>query len=898
MVSPVTPERDTSSGLARQPGWQVVSLAVGLPLAGLTFASGVVLFAHRLTDLRADDGRLFEPPSGVGLALWGLGLGAALLGQWRAARRFGLLVTLLGSASVLVLLRHLAILSPATFNLAWLWLPSLESRIVVVLAGLGLLVAEERTLRLFRLGLLCLIGTVVTFISVNLVLTLALDFPGWFIGGSFAGVVLSPPEQRLLARELTHDFPLAFRSLGAAAGGLGLLLLAWRSERLAGYPWPRWLAPVTLLLGVWLAAASAGTLWAQEEFARHRPGAVVRASSPLPELTLAFGIVAASLLALALRQTARVTTAFEQVRRVNRQLEEEIDERRRVQELLAEREARLRLVLEQVPAILWTTDRELRFTSSSGAGLKDLGMDSQTLLGKSVAEIVKDGEQRAVLLERYRRVLDGVSQEFEFTFNGRGYSMRLEPLRDPSGEVIGVIGLALDVTERQQMEKRLRQLALYDPLTGLPNRAHFFQQLEALADVAAQRSTRPLALLLLDLDGFKQVNDTLGHPAGDTLLKEVGRRLLRGVRSADLVARLGGDEFVVLARGADEHAALVLAERIARELERPIRVDGQVVEIRCSVGIAVSKPEEIDVTRLLRDADIALYRAKALGRGRAVVFEPSMYREASMRSLLATRLREAIESDQLTLRYQPIVEFRSGRLYGFEVIPYWPHPERGDAPVGEVVGVAQEAGLVDAIDRWALREAAGWLAEASRQTPATPVILLHLTGVEVMQPPLAEDVARQIEEARFPARSLGFWLPEPVLSFGVEERRETIRRLRALGSPVFVDGFGGCTSLFSFTELRVSGVTISRELTALLGTDSPASVVVRALLGLAQDLSLTSLAQGVDVFEQFVPLTRLGCTLGTGALFGPPVERETALRIAREAQHWSQIRAALRSEIR
>ncbi len=876
-------------------GWQSVSLVLGLSLALLTFASGLMLLAHRLTDVYTGVSWSFVAPPGVGLALWGVGMGAALLGYWRAARRIAFLVTLLGSESVLASLWHLTSGSTATFTLAWLWLPSLESRVVIALAGLGLLVAEERTTRPLRLGLLCLIGAVVTFISANLLLALVLDFPGWFIGGSFAGMLLSIPEQQVLVRELVHDRTLIFGFLGATAGGLSLLLLAWRAERLAGYPWPRWLAPVTLLLGAWVAIAIAGTLWADEEFARQRPGTVLRRSSPLPELTLAFGIITASLLALAMRQTARVTTAAAQIRGTNRQLEEEVEQRRRVQELLAEREARLQLVLEQVPAILWTTDRDLRFTSASGAGLRVLGMNSQTLIGKSVADIVKDGDHQAFLLERYRRALDGESQEFEFGFTDRSYSMRLEPLRDPSGQVIGVIGVALDVTERQQMEERLRQLALYDPLTGLPNRAHFFEEVEALAGSAAQRSPRPLALLLLDLDGFKHVNDTLGHPAGDTLLKEVGCRLLRIVRSDDLVARLGGDEFVVLARGAGEHAALVMAERISRELGRPIRIDGQVVEIRCSIGITVSTPEEIDGTRLLRDADIALYRAKALGRDRAVVFEPWMYQEASTRSLLAARLREAIESDQLTLRYRPVVEFRSGRLYGFEAVPYWPHPDRGYAPVGEVISVAQEAGLVDTIDRWALREAAGWLTEASRQTPGSLIILLHLTGVETIQPRLVEDLARLLDETRLPAGSLGFWLPEPALSFGIEESRETIWQLRALGSPVFVEGFGGCTSLFSFIELKVSGVTIARELTTLFGTDSPASVVARAQIGLARDLGLTSLAQGVDVFEQFVPLTRLGCTLGTGELFGPPVERDAALRIAREAQHWSQIRAVIRS---
>jgi diguanylate cyclase (GGDEF)-like protein/PAS domain S-box-containing protein len=600
------------------------SPSLGLVTALVTLASGATLLTARIARVQADAGWVAAPISGLGLVLFALGLASALLDRWGHTRLLGALAALVGGAAALATLWSLEVASPMAFSPAWLWSPSLQSRIAVCLAGLGLLLAEETSTGMRRLGLLCLIGTVVGFISVNLALALALDFPEWVIGGSFAALALSPAEQRLLARELNDNLALALRSLGAAAAGLGLLLLAWNAERRAGYSWPRWFTPVALLLVIWVSVALAGALWALEESDRSRPDPAVasRASTPLPEMTLAFGVVTAALLAVALRQTRRAMEAAEQARLANRRLQDEIDERRQIQELLAERETRLRLVFEQVPAIVWTTDRDLRFTSANGAGLRALGMDDSSLLGNTVGSIVEDDAERSFLLERYQLALAGAPQEFEFTYSGRNYAMHLEPLRDLEGRIVGTIGVALDITERKRLEEQLRHLALHDPLTGLPNRFSLFHQLEQMLDIPLERAPRPFALLLLDLDGFKKVNDTLGHPAGDQLLIGVGQRLSRCVRSLDIVARLGGDEFIVLARGADERAALALAGRILRSLEEPIRIEGREVMIQTSIGSTTSALGYRDATSMLRDADIALYRAKAMGPGHAVVFEP------------------------------------------------------------------------------------------------------------------------------------------------------------------------------------------------------------------------------------------------------------------------------------
>lgn len=600
------------------------SLSLGLVTALVTLASGAALLTARIARVQADASWVAAPISGLGLVLFALGLASALLDRWGHTRLLGALVALIGGAAALASLWTLEMAALVGFNLAWLWSPSLQSRVAVCLAGLGLLLAEPRSTSMRRLGLLCFTGTVVAFISANLALALALDFPDWVIGGSFAAFALSPAEQRLLARELNDNLALALRCLGAAAAGLGLLLLAWNAERRAGYRWPRWFTPVAILLVIWVSVALGGALWAQEESSRSRPGpgVVPHAPTPLPEMTLAFGITTATLLTVALWQTRRAATAAEQARLANRQLQDEIDERRQVQEMLAEREARLRLVLEQVPAILWTTDSDLRFTSVTGAGLRHLAVDAQALLGKTPFELFETDDWSFPPIAAYARALAGEPEEFEFTFQGRTLQARIEPLRDLEGRSAGTIGVALDITERKRLEEQLRHLALHDPLTGLPNRFSLFRQLEQMLDIPLERAPRPFALLLLDLDGFKDVNDTLGHPAGDQLLVEVGRRLARCVRSSDFVARLGGDEFVVLARGADETAALALAGRILRVFEESFCIDGHEVTIQTSIGITTSVLGYRDAAAMLRDADIALYRAKATGSGHAVVFQP------------------------------------------------------------------------------------------------------------------------------------------------------------------------------------------------------------------------------------------------------------------------------------
>jgi len=869
---------------------------LGLLLSVLTALSGVTLLGALLLDGNGSE-RFGSGLSALSLTLCGLGLSLAFTGRWPAAWWLGRVAVLVGLTALLSLVSQATVAPRRSdlLSLAWVWSPVLHSNLLVVLTALGLSVAQERTTSLVRLSAQCLCALAATTVSACLALVAVLDYPSLFIGGSFAWLALGPGEHQMLVDALTNDSSLLIRSLGTACGGACLLVSAWWSERRAEQVWPRWLTPMVLLTGFWITAAMTGTLWLQEHLARTRPGpgSVPRAETPLPELTLGFGMIATFLVTLFVRQTRRVVETAERARLANWLLQDEVDQRRYMQELLIEREARLRLVLEQAPAIVWTTDRDFRFTSATGAALKNVGLDSASLLGKSVGELIADDLQRRALLQRYHRALAGEPQEFTLDFGSLFYAMQLEPLRDSSGQIFGVVGVALDMTEQKQLEERLRRLALYDPLTGLPNRAHLMQELAALVAADSECQQRPFALLLLDLDGFKRVNDNLGHAAGDALLVEVGRRLAQAVRVDDLVARLGGDEFVVLARGADERTSVLLAERIIYRLQEPIAIDGELARIGCSIGIRIGRAGANGHADLLRDADISLYRAKALGRGRAVVFEPWMYQEAREESTLLNWLRDALERDQIVLRYRPIVELRSGQVYGFEVSPCCQHPEQGDIEVVDRVRLAREAQLAAAVTLWSVRAACGWLAQLD-QRAEPPVVMLRLSGLETMQPRFAEEIARATQEIEgVGANSLRFRLLDTSLAFGTDASREVLRSLRHLGLPVYVSGFSDLASIFSALELRVSGVVIPHDIVSLFGTDSPASAVARALIGLAKELGLLTLADGIDHFEQLVPLSKAGCALGLGSLFGPPLDGETASRIARETRHWSHIRTLL-----
>ena len=476
---------------------------------------------------------------------------------------------------------------------------------------------------------------------------------------------------------------------------------------------------------------------------------------------------------------------------------------------------------------------------------------------------LRDGAPvRRLEVSRTRR--DGTTVDVEMTSCA---------LRDSSGQVYGYLGVYVDVTERLLLEQELRTAAFTDPLTGLANRARFTATLAASGGGAS--------VVLLDLDGFKTVNDTLGHPAGDRVLVEVARRLRVVCRDDDLVARLGGDEFVVLlarphrAPGA-EASAEALSRRLVEVLAEPFEVGGHVVALGASVGLAHAEElagGEAAGDALLRDADVAMYAAKAAGKGRARVFEPELREGVVERADLAQDLRLALARDELFLRWHPITEVRSGRVVGLEALVRWQHPQRGELLPGAFLPLAEEIGLMVPIGERVLAQACsalrGWQQLPGHERLSGSV---NISATQLHAPGLVDGVRTMLLRTGIAPATLVLEVPEAVLLRDGEPAVAVLQRLHELGVRLAVDDFGaGYASLSYPGRLPVDVVKLDRPLIAHADTDADAPAMLGVVVAWARRLGLPVLVKGVETAGQWAALRRLGCRLAQGFLIAEPL---------------------------
>jgi diguanylate cyclase (GGDEF)-like protein len=427
------------------------------------------------------------------------------------------------------------------------------------------------------------------------------------------------------------------------------------------------------------------------------------------------------------------------------------------------------------------------------------------------------------------------------------------------------------LAEISEIQKDLEHRATHDALTGLPNRALFQLRLEA----AIEETTR-FALLGIDLDGFKAVNDSLGHDAGDQLLITVGTRLDACVRPEDTVARLGGDEFAVLLVGTKSDAdAPTVAQRIIDELMRPITLGGREAFIGASVGITLESDEGHDAETLMTQADAAMYSAKAGGKGRYVLFEESMLQAKQRRAAMKDHLEAALAEQQFLLRYQPIVDMDDGSLWGTEALIRWNHPELGFIAPADFLSVAEETGLMVRLGDWVLREACRQLSawRASHGPGVVDRVNVNLSRRQLLQPGLPAAVAEALDEHGLPAGSLVFELNEAALMVDTEAVTARLQELKACGARIAIDDFGtGYSSISHLTRLPVDILKIDRSFVLSAHEDPAKSELARAILGLAAALGLDAVAQGIEGPEDQAHLRSLGCALGQGYLFAKPLD--------------------------
>jgi diguanylate cyclase (GGDEF)-like protein/PAS domain S-box-containing protein len=493
-------------------------------------------------------------------------------------------------------------------------------------------------------------------------------------------------------------------------------------------------------------------------------------------------------------------------------------------------------------------------------------------------------------LEQHRAIVAGTYDTFETEkryVHREGHEVWVQlgvsAIRGENGEVRYFIAQTHDVTQQRRFQDELAHRALHDPLTGLPNRALFRDRLHH-ALVRMRRHSAHVAVLFVDLDRFKLVNDGMGHAAGDAVLLEAARRLTEAARAEDTIARFGGDEFTILCDDAGEEGARMVADRVMAAFTRPFEADGREFHLSASVGIRVNDLATADPDTLLRDADVALYCAKENGRGRIEVFDADA-RMAGVDTLATEQeLRLAIRHEELELHYQPEVDLTNHQIVALEALVRWQHPQRGLVPPGEFIPVAEESGLIVAMGEWILGEACRQLAAWRARGVVGPEVrvAVNVSARQLSHADLPATVEAALLDAELPPSALCLEITETAIIRDTKAALSNLERIKALGVFIALDDFGvGFSSLSQIRELPpVDVIKVDRSFTAGLGRNESDDAVVGAVLSLAASLGLTAVAEGVESLAQLGHLRGLGCDVGQGFYFArprPPEEIEKLL---------------------
>ena len=552
-----------------------------------------------------------------------------------------------------------------------------------------------------------------------------------------------------------------------------------------------------------------------------------------------------------------------------------------------EAEQALRRSEEQTRRIIDTASYAYIAMASDGlvtdwnqAAEQTFGWTREEVIGQSLAEKIIPTGQRdahrdglAQFAVHGAGVMLGSRREMTALHrDGREFPVELTIWAVGEGAEATFSALVHDITLRKELERQLQHQAFHDSLTGLANRALFADRVSH-AMSRQGRGKRSLAVIFLDLDDFKTVNDSLGHAAGDQLLTAVAERLRGVMRPEDTVARFGGDEFAMLLEETTRESARRVAERVLAALRSPFDLQGKQVFARGSAGVAVAQPGSLPADDLLRHADLAMYTAKARGKGRIEFFEPRMHLAVIRRQELRTELEHAISRKDFVLHYQPFVDLRNGHLAGLEALVRWRHPERGLIAPAEFIPAAEETGLIVPLGAWVLGEAtrqmAAWI-KAGVLPGNAPLISVNLSTRQLTDPGLVNMVAAALREADFDPSRLYLEITESALMADVAE--QSLADLRGIGVKLAMDDFGtGYSSLSYLERLPVDLLKIDRSFTASLGSDREVPVLLRSIIKLGQTLRLQVLAEGIERLDQVVRLRELGCKLGQGYHFSPPL---------------------------
>jgi diguanylate cyclase (GGDEF)-like protein/PAS domain S-box-containing protein len=569
----------------------------------------------------------------------------------------------------------------------------------------------------------------------------------------------------------------------------------------------------------------------------------------------------------------------------------DITESKQIELALIESERRYRDLFENANDLIYTHDLNGNFTSLNRAGEKITGYTRSEAMKLNISQVVAPEYLEAARGMISRKVSGDVPTTYELEIiakNRHRVTLELSTRLIYQGEQpIGVQGIARDISARRRAEKELIYNATHDTLTKLPNRASFMNYLTLANEHTHSKSDYQFAVLFLDLDRFKVINDGLGHIVGDKLLVALAERLKNCIRPGDFVARLGGDEFTILLNNIKQiEDAIQVAERVQRELSLPFRLNNYEVFTSASIGITVSDEVCRQPEDFLRDADTAMYRAKESGKARYEIFDREM-RIRNMHLLqLENDLRRAVEREEFRVFYQPIVSLSTGQILEFEALVRWEHPEHGLIAPDQFIGVAEETGLIVPVGKWVLHEACRQTREWQqlyRLKHERLSISVNLSAKQLMNLTLMGEVNEILARTALGVGSLKLEVTESIVMEHSEIALDVLSQMRALGIGLSTDDFGtGYSSLSYLHRFPFNRLKIDRSFINKMDSDSKSGEIVRTILMLAKTLNLEVVAEGVETEQQLNLLRRLGCKYGQGYLYSKPIDAAGAERLLRE----------------
>lgn len=563
-------------------------------------------------------------------------------------------------------------------------------------------------------------------------------------------------------------------------------------------------------------------------------------------------------------------------------------------------ERRFHALIKNATDLILICDRNGAVQYASPAAETGWGYAEASLLGGSLFDMINSAQNGATQ-ELWTQVeaTPGMTTSIELQLCDHASVWRYVEMKFANllhdEAVGGIVVTAHDVDQRKTFEQQLEQQAFHDSLTGLPNRALFNDRLNQ-ALVRAGRRQSLVGMLFLDLDGFKLINDSLGHHEGDQLLVDVARRLQASIGAEDTVARLGGDEFVILSETARSQADIeTTVERVAQEFVRPFRLGGRDLIVTCSIGFAVSEGSQVVADNLMRQADVAMYLAKSGGKGRYLMFDPSMQRDALARLEIENDLRRALDRNELQVHYQPIVSLQTNTVTEVEALLRWQHPTRGLLLPGDFIPLAEETGLIVPLGHWVLEQACRQTMVWHRQSPADRalVVAVNLSPRQFQTEDLAAQVARTLAETGLPPSCLKLEITESMIMRDVDATISIMGQLKALGVQLAIDDFGtGYSALSHLNSLPLDVLKIDQSFIRGIGEVHEDTTVVQAIISLAKSLGLSVTGEGIETAEQDACLKRWACDLGQGYHYSKPVVADAIALLLAEGAATGPLTAA------